>query len=103
LNSELSSNLDGLVFGDFNGDGRCDIARAHGRGFQVSWGGTTPWQQLYTRYQSQASFAGTLLGNFGGGKQTDVLEYAIGGAALERFELMSDFGPFDDWSQQNVL
>ena len=38
-----------------------------------------------------------------GGKRTDVLEYAIQGAALERYELMSDFGPFEDWSQQNVL
>jgi FG-GAP-like repeat len=103
LNRELSSNLGELVFGDFNGDGRCDIARVHGRGFQVSWGGTTPWQQMFTRYQSQASFSGTLLGKFEGGKQTDVLEFAISGSALERFELMSDFGPFNDWSQQDML
>ena len=103
LNRALSSNLGELVFGDFDGDGRCDVARAHGRGFQVSWGGTTAWQQMYTRYQSQASFSGTLLGAFAGDKRTDVLEFAINGAALERFELMSDFGSFNDWSQQNIL
>ncbi len=103
LNRELSSDLGQLVFGDFDGDGRCDIARAHGRGFQVSWGGTTPWEQMFTRYQRQASFGGTLLGHFTATKRTDVLEFAIDGTALARYELMSDFGTFDDWSQQDML
>jgi hypothetical protein len=103
LNAELSSNLNELVFGDFNGDGRCDIARAHDGGFQVSWGGTTPWQQISVPSQSQATFSGTLLGNFGGGSRTDVLEYAINGAGLERFKLMSGFGPLQAWSEQNML
>ena len=103
LNNELSSSLNQLVFGDFNGDGRCDIARAHGHGFQVSWGGTTPWQYFATPNQSQASFRGTLLGAFGGGDRTDVLEYAVGGTALDQYRLMSGFAPFTVWSPQNML
>ena len=104
LNAELSSNLNELVFADFNGDGRCDIVRAHGRGFQISWGGTTAWDDQPTRYQADATFAGTLLGNFNGGRAQDILRFELGGHALERFSLSSDFGPFNDfWSQQNML
>ncbi len=104
LNNRLSSNLGELVFADFNGDGRCDIARAHGHGFQISWGGTTPWDTQPTRYQADATFTGKLLGNFEGGKRQDILDFAVNGHALERFQLSSDFGPFNEfWSQQNML
>jgi hypothetical protein len=53
LNSALSTKLDSLVFADFNGDGRTDIAQSHiwsPRGTQiewrVSWSGTTGWNHL---------------------------------------------------------
>ncbi len=100
LNKQLSSNLDELSFGDFDGDGRCDIARVHAHRFQVSWGGTSAWK---TFPGTQATFGGTLLGTFRGGRQTDILEYAHDGNALDKFKLWIGMSSLLTWSQQKML
>ena len=61
---------------------------------------TTPWQ---TFGNPQASFSGTLLGTFRGGKQTDILEYVHNGNALERFKLWIGLSAYLTWSQQDML
>ena len=91
------------MFADFNGDGRCDIARAHGHGFQISWAEQHPAIPAHP-LPADATFTGKLLGDFEGGKRQDILEFAVTGHALERFQLSADFGPFDEvWSEQNML
>ena len=46
LNEALSSDLAALVFGDFDGDGRTDIARSNDGDWEISYSYSTPWHPL---------------------------------------------------------
>jgi hypothetical protein len=107
LNSKLSSNLDQLTFGDFNGDGRCDIARAYHDSWQISFGGMAPWH-YESPNRHPGDFSSTLIGHFAGQKCDDVLRF--GGLAgglftyhLDRFSISRCLTPFSTWSDQSML
>ena len=62
--------VDGMGFGDFNGDGRTDVLRTTGTEWLVSWGGSGPWDKLKT---SQLKLPDLGFGDFNGDGRTDVL------------------------------
>ncbi len=111
LNKTLSSNLGSLVFADFNGDRRTDVARSSGGNWQVSWGGATAWQTLQLR-RSESLATGMLFGDFTGDGRADVLRHAaIGGTSLfcgaiasfERFRLSAGgTRPLARWSSADM-
>jgi hypothetical protein len=91
LNDKISDSLNGLVFGDFNGDGITDIAYGAGSPppqsnaplnptpitWYVSWGGASPWQVLnsWTAPANEyvPALSDMLIGRFGGAKHDDVI------------------------------
>ena len=61
--------LEDVAFGDFDGDGRADIFRADGTAWEISRGGTTPFEVINTASQTIDELA---LGDFDGDGITDV-------------------------------
>ena len=108
LNSKLASELEDLAFGDFDGDGRTDVARSSGSKWQVSWGGATPWTLL--REEQGPIAKGTLIGDFDGDLRADVLRHSrlpglsksfcgSSPGSLARYKLSSGgSGPLFEWS-----
>ena len=63
--------LDGLRFGDFDGDGRTDVFRIVGSQWQFSSAGMGPWQDLFADPSSTA-LDNLRFGDFNGDGRTDV-------------------------------
>jgi hypothetical protein len=58
-----------LRFGDFDGDGKTDVFRTTGSEWQVSFGGTQPWQAWN---ESRVSLSQLGFGDFNGDGKTDI-------------------------------
>jgi hypothetical protein len=100
LNDRISSNLNELVFGDFNGDG-CDIARTHGSSWQLSSGGTSPWRTI-TATRSPESPGDYLVGDFNGDHRTDLLQFRAGSDLFSKFYLWSGLRTYSQWSLHDM-
>lgn len=65
-----SQALPNLLFGDFDGDGRTDVAGKNGANLMVSWGGASEWEVLT---QTPAGVEDLAAGNFDGTGADDIL------------------------------
>jgi len=78
LNSQwMTDSVNGLVVGDFDGDGIADVARSSDNGSQFSPGGTGPWQRLAPpQNQIPIDVSGAAaVGRFGLGNNLVVLDW----------------------------
>ena len=77
--------LNQLLFGDFNGDGKTDVFTQRGANWYVSYGATTPFEQLPAG--SNIPMGGYRIGDFNGDGKADIFRangsqwyYSSGGA-----------------------
>ena len=94
LNSKLTDDLDSLVFADFNGNGRTDIAQSRVLGtasidWRVSWDGTDGWSPMRSRQTIPGDSRGHLyrhwIGQFDSSPGEDALRYEPPAPQLFRF------------------